>query len=140
MYTISPGWGFNAYRIHIWDVEISDQQGNLIENKHLNLLDYPDRPAERTQHSYRYYGNDHLWKWLSGTQPTDRGLLYLYDKCEVHDHPDGRSCTGKLYRKLVSHTNPYTGKAYMNDPAIIGFEINNEPCHAGNAATNPGVH
>ena len=23
--------GFNAYRIHIWDVEISDRKGNLIE-------------------------------------------------------------------------------------------------------------
>lgn len=32
--------GFNAYRIHIWDVEISDRKGNLIENEHLDLLDY----------------------------------------------------------------------------------------------------
>ena len=32
--------GFNAYRIHIWDVEITDEQGNLIANDHLDLLDY----------------------------------------------------------------------------------------------------
>lgn len=32
--------GFNAYRIHIWDVEISDSEGNVINNDHLDLLDY----------------------------------------------------------------------------------------------------
>lgn len=32
--------GLNAYRIHIWDVEISDAEGNLLENEHLELLDY----------------------------------------------------------------------------------------------------
>ncbi|NCB26610.1 MAG: hypothetical protein EOM62_14220, partial [Bacteroidia bacterium] len=32
--------GFNAYRIHVWDVEISDSIGNLKENDHLRLLDY----------------------------------------------------------------------------------------------------
>lgn len=32
--------GLNAYRIHIWDVEISDGEGNLLENEHLELLDY----------------------------------------------------------------------------------------------------
>lgn len=32
--------GFNAYRIHVWDVEISDEEGKLIKNNHLDLLDY----------------------------------------------------------------------------------------------------
>ena len=32
--------GVNAYRIHIWDVEISDAEGNLKDNHHLELLDY----------------------------------------------------------------------------------------------------
>ena len=32
--------GLNAFRIHLWDVEISDAEGNLIENDHLDLLDY----------------------------------------------------------------------------------------------------
>ena len=29
--------GFNAFRIHIWDVEITDSFGNLIENEHLEI-------------------------------------------------------------------------------------------------------
>ncbi|GAJ21584.1 unnamed protein product, partial [marine sediment metagenome] len=32
--------GLDAYRIHVWDIEISDQNGNLVENDHLRLLDY----------------------------------------------------------------------------------------------------
>ena len=32
--------GFNAYRIHVWDVEISDAKGQLLPNDHLDLLDY----------------------------------------------------------------------------------------------------
>ena len=32
--------GFDLYRIHVWDTEISDEEGNLIENEHLQLFDY----------------------------------------------------------------------------------------------------
>ena len=28
--------GLNAYRIHLWDVELTDGQGNLLENEHLD--------------------------------------------------------------------------------------------------------
>ena len=32
--------GLDAYRIHVWDREVSDREGNLVENEHLDLLDY----------------------------------------------------------------------------------------------------
>jgi len=32
--------GFDAYRVHVWDTEISDTVGNLISNDHLRLFDY----------------------------------------------------------------------------------------------------
>ena len=31
---------FDLYRIHVWDTEISDAEGNLLENEHLDLFDY----------------------------------------------------------------------------------------------------
>ena len=47
--------GLNAYRIHLWDVELTDGQGNLLENEHLDLMDYliaklkePHRPTSGT--------------------------------------------------------------------------------------------
>ena len=32
--------GLDAFRVHVWDVEISDSAGNLLQNKHLQLFDY----------------------------------------------------------------------------------------------------
>src|SRR5437870_6292519 len=32
--------GLDAYRVHVWDVEISDSAGNLLANEHLQLFDY----------------------------------------------------------------------------------------------------
>jgi len=32
--------GFDAFRVHVFDCEVSDTLGNLMENEHLDLLDY----------------------------------------------------------------------------------------------------
>ncbi|HZH96033.1 MAG TPA: hypothetical protein VEY06_09115, partial [Flavisolibacter sp.] len=32
--------GLDAFRVHVWDVEISDSLGNLLQNEHLRLFDY----------------------------------------------------------------------------------------------------
>src|SRR5690554_2983102 len=32
--------GLDLYRIHVWDTEISDSLGNLLENEHLDTFDY----------------------------------------------------------------------------------------------------
>src|SRR5690606_12867342 len=32
--------GFDAYRVHVWDTEISDTVGNVLQNEHLDLFDY----------------------------------------------------------------------------------------------------
>ncbi len=123
--------GFNAYRIHIWDVEISDATGNLIVNEHLDLLDYliyklKERNIKVVLTAMTTFGNGYPER----NQPTG-GFSYLYDKCGVHDNPDARKAQQNYIAQLVQHTNKYTGTSYMNDPDIVGIEINNEPCHAG---------
>ena len=32
--------GFDAFRVHVWDTEIADSAGNLLQNEHLRLFDY----------------------------------------------------------------------------------------------------
>jgi hypothetical protein len=32
--------GFDAFRVHVWDTEITDSTGNLLENEHLRLFDF----------------------------------------------------------------------------------------------------
>ncbi len=126
--------GFNAYRIHVWDVEISDANGNLIENDHLDLLDYliarlKERNIKIVITAMTNFGNGYPER----NQPTG-GFSYLYDKCDIHDNPEAVKAQQQYIASLVSHRNPYTGQKYMEDPDVVGFEINNEPCHAGTQA------
>jgi hypothetical protein len=54
--------GFDLYRIHVWDTEISDAEGNLLENEHLELFDYllkqlKDRDINFVITPIAYWGN-----------------------------------------------------------------------------------
>lgn len=126
--------GFNAYRIHIWDVELSDAQGNLIANDHLDLLDYlisrlKERGISMVITAQTNFGDGYPER----NQPTG-GFSYLYDKCDIHSNPEAIAAQENYIAALVQHVNPYTGKAYKDEPAVVGFEINNEPCHSGTVA------
>ena len=121
--------GFNAYRIHLWDVELSDAKGNLINNEHLDLLDYlisklEDRGIYVLITAMTNFGNGYPERNME----TD-GFSYLYDKCEVHSNAEAIKAQQRYLSQLVNHTNRYTDKKYKDDPYIVGFEINNEPCH-----------
>lgn len=123
--------GFNAYRIHLWDVELTDSIGNLLANDHLDLMDYLiAKLKERNIHivitAQTNFGNGYPER----NQPTG-GFSYRYDKCSVHSNPEAIAAQERYLGSLAQHVNPYTGLSYSNDPAIVGFEINNEPCHSG---------
>jgi hypothetical protein len=123
--------GFNAYRIHIWDVEISDREGNLIANDHLDLLDYLIYKVKERNISVVLTAMTNFGNGYPERNRQTGGFSYAYDKCEVHSRPEAIRAQERYIAQLVRHVNPYTGKAYRDDPAIVGFEINNEPCHAG---------
>nr|WP_297168532.1 hypothetical protein [uncultured Dysgonomonas sp.] len=126
--------GFNAYRIHVWDVEISDAKGQLLENDHLNLLDYlisklKERNIRILITTMTNFGNGYPER----NQNTG-AFTYLYDKCQIHNNPEAIAAQENYIGQLVKHLNPYTKRSYKDDPFIIGFEINNEPCHSGTPA------
>lgn len=126
--------GFNAYRIHIWDVEISDSAGNLIENAHLDLLDYliwrlEERNIKVVITAQTNFGNGYPER---NADPND-AYTYDYENCRVHDTETAIQAQERYIRQLVEHLNPYTGKSYAGDSEIIALEINNEPCHSGTA-------
>ena len=51
--------GLNAYRIHLWDVELTDEQGQ----------------TQGTEHSYCYHRPNQFRKRLPGTEHSDRWFL-----------------------------------------------------------------
>ena len=121
--------GFNGFRLHLWDVELSDSAGNLLSNDHLDLLDYLISKLEKEDidiilTAQTNFGNGYPEKNI------DTGAFsYDYGKCEIHGDKNAQEIQSNYLSQLVSHVNPYTGKSYADDNAIIAIEINNEPCH-----------
>ncbi len=131
--------GLNAYRIHVWDCEISDSTGNLLENEHLRLLDYL---IHRLQERGIYVFLTPIAYWGNGyPEPNEKtpGFSGRYNKGNVYIIPEAIEAQERYLKQFVNHVNPYTGKAYKNDPMIIGFEICNEPGHSRPAETTAFV-
>lgn len=126
--------GFNAFRIHVWDVEISDAAGNLLHNDHLDLLDYliaelKKRDIDIVLTTQTNFGNGYPERNI------DTGAYsYDYEKCQIHDTEEAIRIQERYIYQFAIHQNPYTGKSYAADPDIIAVEINNEPCHSDEAA------
>ena len=121
--------GFNGFRLHLWDVELSDSAGNLLQNDHLDLLDYLISQLEKEGidiilTAQTNFGNGYPEKNI------DTGAFtYDYGKCEIHSNKTAQDIQANYLTQLASHVNPYTGRSYSDDNAIIAMEINNEPCH-----------
>lgn len=119
--------GFNAYRIHIWDVEISDRKGNLIENEHLDLLDYlicklKERNIKIIYTPMAYWGNGYPEK-----SEKLSGFSSFWNKAEMSQSEEAIKAQENYLSQFVSHVNAYTGLKIQDDPDVVGFEINNEP-------------
>lgn len=125
--------GLNGFRLHLWDVELTDAQGNLQQNDHLDLLDYmiarlEERGIDIVLTAQTNFGNGYPEK------NTDTGAYtYDYPKCGIHEDRQAQKAQARYLEQLARHVNPYTGKSYGSDPDIIAMEINNEPCHSGTA-------
>ncbi len=124
--------GLNAFRLHLWDVELSDSRGNLLDNDHLHTLDYLLAQLKRrgiavVLTAQTNFGNGYPER---NTDPNG-AYSYKYEKCRVHDDPAARQAQETYLRALAAHVNPHTGLSYADDPGILAVEINNEPCHSG---------
>lgn len=131
--------GTTAYRIHVWASQISDTLGNLLENEHLKMLDYLIfRLQQRGVYTFltpiRYGG--------PGYPEADEktiGFADKYAKSDMYVNPEAIAAQERYLKQFVNHINPYSGKAYKNDPMIMGFEICNEPAHSKPAETTAFV-
>lgn len=123
--------GFDLYRIHVWDTEISDAEGNLIQNDHLDIFDYLLDVLSKNNINYvitpiAYWGNG----WPEPDEPTS-GFSQKFGKANCLTNVDCIEAQKKYLNQFINHTNPYNGKKYGEDPNLIAFEISNEPHHWG---------
>ena len=121
--------GLNAFRVHLWDVEISDSIGNLLDNRHLDLLDYLISKLEQRGISVILTAQTNFGNGYPERDIDTGAYTYDYAKCDIHANPDAIKAQQRYARQLAAHMNPYTGLTYADNNAIIAIEINNEPCH-----------
>lgn len=121
--------GFDAYRVHVWDTEISDSTGALLDNEHLQLFDYmlkkmKDRGMKFILTPIAFWGNGY-------PEPDEKtpGFSRKYGKAGCLVNEDAIKAQEKYLFQFLNHVNPHTGVAYKDEPDIIAFEVSNEPHH-----------
>lgn len=123
--------GLDAFRVHVWDVEISDSVGNLINNEHLRLFDFliaelKKRKIKTLITPIAFWGNGYPEK------DEDRGSFSSkYGKQRALVEEAAFLAQERYLKQFFRHKNPYTGLTYQNDPDVIAAEVNNEPQHSG---------
>ncbi|MCB7480728.1 cellulase family glycosylhydrolase [Christiangramia sediminis] len=122
---------FDLYRIHVWDTEISDEEGNLLENENLETFDYLLSELKKRDINFvitpiAYWGNG----WPEPNENTP-GFSNKYGKENSLTDPEAIKAQQNYLEQFLNHVNPYTGIAYKNEPNLIAFEVSNEPHHRG---------
>jgi len=123
--------GLDAFRVHVWDQEISDAEGNLINNEHLRLFDFllaelKKRKIKTLVTPIAFWGNGYPEKDESTGSFANK---YGKDKSVVSE--EAFKAQENYLKQFFKHKNPYTGLTYQQDVDVLATEINNEPHHSG---------
>lgn len=119
--------GVDAFRVHVWDVEVTDTVGNLLQNEHLRLLDYlvQQLKARRIKiilTPIAYWGNGYPEKDTAQT-----GFSGIYPKGRAYNTSRAIVAQENYLKQFLNHRNQYTGQLNREDPDIIAYEVCNEP-------------
>lgn len=121
--------GFDLYRVHVWDTEISDTLGNLLFNEKLHAFDYLIKKLGERNINYvltpiAFWGGG----WPEPDEETP-GFSHKYGKGNCLTDPEAIKAQENYLSQFLNHVNPYTGIAYKDDPRVLAVEISNEPHH-----------
>lgn len=121
--------GFDLFRVHVWDTEISDTLGNLIYNERFHAFDYLLHQLSLRGFHYvltpiAFWGNG----WPEPDEPTP-GFSAKFGKGNCLTDPAAMAAQENYLLQFMNHVNPYTGIAYKDDPRLVAVEISNEPHH-----------
>lgn len=123
--------GVDAFRVHVWDTEITDTSGNLLVNEHLQLFDYlisllKARNIKIIITPLAFWGNGYPER-----DEHTKGFSSVYNKQHVLVEEKAIVAQENYLQQFLRHTNSYTGKTYTDDKDVIAIEVNNEPNHSG---------
>ena len=131
--------GVGLVRMHLIDREISDMDGNVVENEHLELLDYLIDALDRagialmltpvawwnTTENQKMM-EEHYAYWYIGKSPAF-GFSNFYAKHCLIWHDKALACQEIYYRQLFSRKNSFSGKTWPQYENLVVLELINEP-------------
>ncbi len=125
--------GWTALRLCSWgDWENSDREGNLVDNEHVDLLDYVVAKA-RERGIYLLLTPIHTYDPAYAdqvNQPTQNvGFSRYHPRTEMGTNPASIAAQARYIGQLLRHVNRYTGVALKDEPALLFIELINEPVH-----------
>ncbi len=123
--------GLDAFRVHVWDNEISDVSGNLLDNEHLRLFDF--LLAELKKRNIKTIITPIAF-WGNGYPERDEntpGFSRFYGRGKLTTNDSAIAAQENYLKQFFRHVNPYTKFSYQDDPDVVAVEINNEPSHSG---------
>jgi len=121
--------GWDALRLSFWgDWECCDRDGNLIQNDHLDLLDYLISAAKgRDLHMLLSPIVTYDSTWPGADDPSAVGFSRYYKREELGTNPKAIAAQVNYLKQLLNHVNPYTKLALKDEPYICYVELINEP-------------
>lgn len=116
--------GLELLRVHVFDREVSDADGNLLANDHLALLDH----LLATCRANGLYAVLTPIAWWPTPNPST-GFSNRFTMPQMTSDPAAREAQRRYLSQFVSHRNPETGLTYAEDPQLVAFELINEPSY-----------
>src|ERR1700754_4472337 len=100
--------GADAFRVHIWDTEITDTAGNLLQNEHLKLFDYlifklKQRNIKIIITPIAFWGNGYPQR-----DEKTAGFSSKYNKGQATVNENAIKAQENYMKQLLVHVNPYT--------------------------------
>jgi len=132
-------------RVHLYDREITDNRGNLIDNAHLQAFDYLVEQAYQngifmmltptvwwnTVENEKRMSDGYAYWDLS--QNRDFGFSNYFAKDALLWHPEAIACQQRYLRGLFHHVNAFSHKRLCDYPHIVTIELTNEPQYINEA-------
>ena len=119
--------GLTAIRLHCFDREFSTKEGAFVDNDHVKLLDYLIAQCA-SNGIYTVLTPIAAWgggRWTSNTN----GFAAAVSMRELTSRADLLPAQVRFEEEFARHVNRYTGRRYADDPAVLCFELVNEPAY-----------
>lgn len=119
--------GFGCIRVHCFERQFSDTEGNLIDNEHLALLDDLIDVC-RSNGIYTVLTPIAWWGGGSWTIHT-QGFSDVYTMQQLTSDRTTWPIQARFLKQFAEHVNRFTGRRYADDPCVLAFECINEPLY-----------